>query len=128
MLKDWHEDHELYHKIGYLIASDTLSLQEIYAISEGKTKSQFRCSLDDYIKKSITFTGKNKELIHYADLSYERSLDYGRISKLLLLFNVESVRKNGEQSQWFPFDKFKFSNGKRLPGVLNIFMLKIPKV
>ncbi|MCI1769263.1 MAG: DUF262 domain-containing protein [Mageeibacillus sp.] len=114
MLKDWHEDHELYHKIGYLIASDTLSLQEIYAISEGKTKSQFRCSLDDYIKKSITFTGKNKELIHYADLSYERSLDYGRISKLLLLFNVESVRKNGEQSQWFPFDKFKFSNGKKV--------------
>ena len=114
MLKDWHEDHELYHKIGYLIASDTLSLQEIYAISEGKTKSQFRGSLDDYIKKSITFTGKNKELIHYADLSYERSLDYGRISKLLLLFNVESVRKNGEQSQWFPFDKFKFSNGKKV--------------
>ncbi len=114
MLKDWHEDHELYHKIGYLIASDTLSLQEIYAISEGKTKSQFRGSLDDYIKKSITFTGKNRELIHYADLSYERSLDYGRISKLLLLFNVESVRKNGEQSQWFPFDKFKFSNGKKV--------------
>jgi len=114
MLKDWHEDHELYHKIGYLIASDTLSLQEIYAISEGKTKSQFRGSLDDYIKKSITFTGKNKELIHYADLSYEKSLDYGRISKLLLLFNVESVRKNGEQSQWFPFDKFKFSNGKKV--------------
>ena len=114
MLKDWHEDHELYHKIGYLIASKTKSLPQIYAISEGKTKTQFRGSLDSFIRESITFTGKNKELIHYADLSYEKSLDYGRISKLLLLFNVESVRKNGEQSQWFPFDKFKFSNGKKV--------------
>ena len=46
--------------------------------------------------------------MNYADLSYEKPLDYRRISTLLLLFNVESVRQNGEHTQWFPFDKFKF--------------------
>ena len=46
-------------------------------------------------------------------MSYEKKPDYDRISTLLLLFNVESVRQNGEHTQWFPFDKFKFdSKGK----------------
>ena len=102
ILKDWFENHELYHKIGYLIASETLSLQDVYRIAKGKTKQAFRTALDSYIKKSINIQG------NYADLSYEKPQDYKRISTLLLLFNVESVRLNGEHSQWFPFDKFKF--------------------
>ena len=107
ILKDWFENHELYHKIGYLIASDKLTLQEIFKISAGKTKQEFRSELDSYIRDSIAISG------NYADLSYEKASDYKRISTLLLLFNVESVRLNGEHTQWFPFDKFKFDkNGK----------------
>lgn len=102
ILKDWYENHELYHKIGYLIASEKMTLQEIFKISAGKTKKEFRGTLDSYIRESIAIQG------NYADLSYEKSLDYKRISTLLLLFNVESVRLNGEHTQWFPFDKFKF--------------------
>lgn len=102
ILKDWYENHELYHKIGYLIASEKMTLQEIFKISEGKTKKEFRGTLDSYIRESIAIQG------NYADLSYEKPLDYKRISTLLLLFNVESVRLNGEHTQWFPFDKFKF--------------------
>lgn len=102
ILKDWYENHELYHKIGYLIASEKMTLQEIFKISAGKTKKEFRGILDSYIRESIAIQG------NYADLSYEKPLDYKRISTLLLLFNVESVRLNGEHTQWFPFDKFKF--------------------
>ncbi len=101
-LKDWYENHELYHKIGYLIASEKQTLQSIFKISSGKTKQGFREVLDSYIRESIAIQG------NYADLSYEKPLDYKRISTLLLLFNVESVRLNGEHTQWFPFDKFKF--------------------
>ena len=102
VLKDWYENHELYHKIGYLIASEEKTLQDIFKLSTGKTKQGFRASLDSFIRQSIAI--KN----NYADLSYEKPLDYKRISTLLLLFNVESVRQNGEHTQWFPFDKFKF--------------------
>lgn len=102
ILRDWYENHELYHKIGYLIASEKLTLQEIFVMAEGKTKQEFRASLDSCIRDSIAING------NYADLSYEKPLDYKRISTLLLLFNVESVRRNGEHTQWFPFDKFKF--------------------
>ena len=102
LLKDWFENHELYHKIGYLIASESLTLQKVFKISEGKTKREFRSALDSFIKASISIPD------NYGELSYEKQLDYKRISKLLLLFNVESVRLNGEHTQWFPFDKYKY--------------------
>ena len=107
MLKNWHGDHEYYHKIGYLIASGACTLQDIFELSKDKTKSTFNKDLDDYIKDSIKI-GKN-----YADLNYENTEDQKKIKKLLLLFNVESVRKSGEHSQRFPFAKYKNGeNGK----------------
>lgn len=102
VLKDWHGNHQLYHKIGYLIASGTLTLQKIFDISRDKTKDDFRNSLDDFIRDSIRIKG------NYSDLSYEKTQDRRKITTLLLLFNLESVRRNGEHSQWFPFDKYKF--------------------
>lgn len=110
ILKDWFENHELYHKIGYLIASgsDKISLQSLFDLSKGKTKIQFRNELDDLVRESIAI--KN----NYADLSYDKPVEYKKISKLLLLFNVESVRRNGEHTQWFPFDKFKFHENGRV--------------
>ena len=107
-LKEWHSNHEFYHKIGYLIASGSKTLRDIFDLSKkGNTKSDFKKSLDKDIKNSIKI-GKN-----YADLSYENTEDQKKIKKLLLLFNVESVRKSGEHSQRFPFDKYKNGeNGK----------------
>jgi uncharacterized protein with ParB-like and HNH nuclease domain len=106
-LKEWHSNHEFYHKIGYLIASGSKTLREIFERSKGKTKSAFKKFLDEGIKNSIKI-GKN-----YADLNYENTEDQKKIKKLLLLFNVESVRKSGEHSQRFPFDKYKNGeNGK----------------
>ena len=104
-LKDWHEDHELYHKIGYLIASESMTLQDVFRLSANRTKRDFRAQLDSRIRESVAIKG------NYADLTYEKTQDRKRISTLLLLFNVESVRQNGEHTQWFPFDKFK-SDGK----------------
>lgn len=101
ILKDWYEDHTLYHKIGYLIASNYMTLQDVFNLAEGKTKIEFAASLDARISKSI---GVNE---NYADLSYENPAGYRKISTLLLLFNVESVRKIDGEAQRFPFDKFK---------------------
>lgn len=107
ILKDWYEDHELYHKIGYLVAlnNNKYSLQSIFDLSRDKTKDKFKEKLNELIKESVSISG------NYADLSYDKPLEYKRISTLLLLFNVESVRQNGEHTQWFPFDKFKYSKG-----------------
>lgn len=103
ILKEWYEDHELYHKVGYLIASDSVNLLEIFNYSTGKKKTEFRTGLDDYIKESIKI---NK---NYGELEYINKTEYDQISRLLLLFNVESVRQIDEHAQRFPFDKFKDS-------------------
>lgn len=103
ILKDWFENHELYHKIGYLIAAHCpgISLQSIYTLSKDKTKSVFIDELDGIIKQSIAINS------NYAELDYNTPGDYGKISRLLLLFNIESVRQIDEEAQRFPFDKFK---------------------
>lgn len=101
ILKEWRYDHELYHKIGYLIASSSSSLKEIYVASKGKTKSTFKQYLNKEIKESINF---KKE---YGELSYDN--DHDLIERLLFLFNIESVRTLDDGIQWFPFDKHKKS-------------------
>jgi hypothetical protein len=105
-MKDWYSDHEFYHKVGYLIASGyKKSLSDIYEESKDKKKSEFREILNGFIRDSINIGDKN-----YAELSYEEPGDVPKISRLLLLFNVESVRKIDEQSRWFSFAKFKASD------------------
>ena len=102
VLKDWHEDHELYHKVGYLIASEHSSLSSLFDLAQGKTKTDFRNALDELIKNSLLLKSKS-----YSELSYENEKDKPMIHRLLLLFNIESVRRNGAESQWFPFERFK---------------------
>ena len=106
-LKGWYEDHDLYHKIGYLITSGT-SLHKIFELSKDKKKDELKKVLDELIKKSVEISG------NYAELSYEKPLDYRRISTLLLLFNVESVRKSDGYAQRFPFDQFKHHKGSNV--------------
>ena len=102
-LKEWYKDPELYHKIGYIIASSQETLFELKSKSSSMSKTAFRSTLDKYIADSINF---KKD---YQELSYTN--DYNDIEKLLLLFNVESVRQNGDKSMRFPFDKHKKQAG-----------------
>lgn len=102
-LKEWYKDPELYHKIGYIIASRQETLSELKSKSSTMSKTAFRDSLDRYIAESIRF---KKD---FQELSYTN--DYNDIEKLLLLFNVESVRQNGDKSMRFPFDKHKKQAG-----------------
>ena len=103
-LKEWHENIDLYHKIGYLIASESISLKELVSSSENVTKTSFQNSLDKLIAKSIDF---KKE---YCELSYESKADYSSIEKMLLLFNVETIRQKTDEKIRFPLDMYKKEN------------------
>lgn len=102
ILKEWRYDHELYHYIGYLIASGYISLLDLYRDTKGLRKSEFLSYLKEKIKESISQEG-----ISYDELTYENGRK--QIETLLLLFNVESVRTVDNGKQWFPFDKHKES-------------------
>ena len=98
-LKEWFSNHEFYHKIGYLIASESKKLTDILSDYADKPKSEFRHYLDECIIDSINF---KKD---YYDLDYEH--DYNAVKKLLLLFNVESVRQIDDKERRFPFNRHK---------------------
>ena len=64
---------------------------------------------------------------NYSEWTYDANRE--KIQRLLLLFNVESVRQNGENSQWFPFDKFKFgAGGKTSWSLEHINAVNSPKI
>lgn len=100
-LKEWYENVNLYHKIGYLVASESNELKELINNSKDIPKSTFQNSLDSLIAESINF---KKD---YLDLAYDNKTDYGLIEKLLLLFNVETIRQKSDETMRFPFDKHK---------------------
>lgn len=103
-LKEWYENFEIYHKVGYLIATKTVRLQELLNESADKTKSDFQYSLDRKIAKSINCDKT------YSELSYENKTDYLQIEKLLLLFNVETIRQKQDEFMRFPFERHKKEN------------------
>jgi uncharacterized protein with ParB-like and HNH nuclease domain len=100
-LKEWYENIDLYHKIGYLVASESNDIRELINNSKDITKTAFQNSLDKLIADSIDF---KKE---YSDLAYNNKTDYGFIEKLLLLFNVETIRQKSDETIRFHFDKHK---------------------
>lgn len=105
VLRDWYEQHDLYHQVGYLIASGSRSLDELYSLSIGKTKRAFSEYLESAVRESLA-DGPS-----YADMTYEKANDRKKMERLLLLFNVESVRQIDDKSQRFPFGKHKRSEG-----------------
>ena len=100
-LKEWYEDSNMYHKIGYIIATQTKELMELIDKSENLKKSDFKNTLDEYIANSI----KPKKSWHKLD--YRNDSDYDFINSLLLLFNIETLRQKNDETIRFPFIKHK---------------------
>lgn len=99
-LREWFYDHELYHKIGYLVAVGSVSLSDLLKKYSEGSKQSFRNSLDEQIKKSLKLNESQLDGLFY-------DTDYKKITELLLLFNVESVRNIDTRKQRFPFDRYK---------------------
>lgn len=99
-LKEWYTDSLYYHKIGYLIASGASQIPDILSMAKGLRKKEFLNKLDVCIANSIRIDRD------YRDLSYEK--DYAVISRILLLFNIQSII-DSESSLRFPFSKYNTS-------------------
>ena len=103
-LKEWFEKRDVYHKIGYLVAIGK-PIQEIISESKELTKTAFENCLDANIRTKLNLT---KESV--LELSYNNRQDYKRIENVLLLHNVETVRRLKDVSLKYSFDKHKKSN------------------
>jgi hypothetical protein len=94
-LKDWHEDWELYHLIGYLIETGT-PLKGLWEESRGLRKSEFKVRLKSRIRKTIP--EKDRDKLEYGNAS---------IRRILLLHNVLTTLGSGERHFRFPLNRHK---------------------
>lgn len=94
-LEEWHNDRELYHKIGYLIAIGT-NIKNILKEKKEKSKTKFSYWIDQEIESK--FKNVNLEEVEYNG-KYVR--------EILLLHNIQTMLNNENETNRFPFDRYK---------------------
>lgn len=97
LLKEWFNDRELYHIIGYLLEQG-VKINDLKSEWASRDKDQFR---DIYLPNKVAETVKDIEI---CELSYDNHAD---VRKILLLFNILTVLKKDNSDMHFPFDRFK---------------------
>jgi hypothetical protein len=100
VLKEWFEKRNIYHKVGYLVATGE-KLDTLISGSFGLTKSEFEEYLIGKIIERLDLTRDQVIELNY---TYNKE----KIEDLLLLFNVESI-DNLKDS----FEKYSFRNHKK---------------
>jgi hypothetical protein len=95
LLLGWHGDHNLFHKIGYLVSTGT-SLGEFIEPASEMTRSNFEALLDQRIRQRLGLTRTA-----LTDLDYERNPE--KCAVVLQLMNVETVRRRGDESHRYSF-------------------------
>ncbi len=91
-LEEWFLDKELYHKIGYLIATGS-KIVTLLTDSSGKSKTDFKTDLNIKIAETIE--------IEFEELAYRNCRFF------LLLHNVHTMLQNKNSSARFLFNKYK---------------------
>lgn len=97
LLKEWFNDRELYHIIGYLLEQG-IKINDLKSEWTLLDKNQFK---DDYLRNKISESVKGIEI---PELTYDNHAD---VRKILLLFNILTVLRKDNSDLRFPFNRFK---------------------
>jgi hypothetical protein len=97
LVRGWYDNRDLYHKIGYLVAVGH-RFGELVPLARDCTKSAFEASLDDHIRRSLDLTPSA-----VTELSYESAAGRDKCASVLLLMNVETVRRMNA-----PLERYSF--------------------
>lgn len=96
-IEEWFTDREYYHKIGFLISTDT-EIKVLLRNLKDKKKQEFKKLLDVEIAEKVTCDNLEK-------LEYPK--DKLLISKILLLHNIQTMLNNENETTRFPFARYK---------------------
>lgn len=95
LMLGWYADRDLFHKIGYLVASDRDLFRELVDLADDTAKSDFEAALNGRIAKSIDLPWSG-----ITALTYQKARKSNRV---LLLMNVETVRLQSHSSERYSF-------------------------
>lgn len=93
LVMGWNDSRSLFHKIGYLISQGT-SFSGLIERSKGKPKSKFEADLDELIRANL-----NLSKAGLSELGYQSA----KTSRVLLLMNIETIRKRRYSSERYSF-------------------------
>lgn len=92
---EWYHKRQWYHKIGFLINTNSITIKTLYDKSISCTKKEFEAYLDSSIKDIF----RNTRL---EDLQYDDS----KVKNVLLLYNILTMLNNENDNSYFPFDVY----------------------
>ena len=95
--KFWFKDIEYYHLVGFLVASNILSIEKIYNATKDKTKNDFNIFLRENIKEKI-------KIENIDGLDYKKNRK--DIENILLFFNIATILNNKSSNIRFSFSEF----------------------
>jgi len=95
--EEWYTDRELYHLVGYLIATG-YKIENLLSEAKEKSKTSFKEHLQNKIGLLIA--------CNISQLEYKNPL----VKSVLLLFNIQTILANKNSNIRFPFDRFKTEN------------------
>jgi len=93
----WFENRDHYHKIGYLVAVEH-RFADLVALARDRAKSNFERQLDALIRDSLDLSPPG-----VMRLTYEGENHKEKCQRLLLLMNVETVRRMKGSSERYSF-------------------------
>jgi hypothetical protein len=97
LILGWFDNRSLYHKIGYLVAIGQ-HLGDLVELAANRTKSSFEALLDARIRDELDLSPSD-----VAELSYDTDAHLGKCTRLLLLMNVETVRRMEYSTERYSF-------------------------
>ena len=107
-LKEWYDDVEIYHLIGFIINAKLMTLEDIIVKTENKSKLEIKGFFIQTIKDNFTQekTKDNQRYQVYAldKLHYVDS--YAECKNTLLLYNIKLIERTFP-NQRFPFDLYQ---------------------
>lgn len=100
LLIGWYNDRELYHRVGYLIATG-VSVSELIEASQSQTHSAFATYLRMLTRSRLALTAADVSLLRYDD-----SRHAAKCTQVLLLMNVETVLASSDPGARFSFFEY----------------------
>jgi hypothetical protein len=97
LLRGWFEDRSLYHKVGFLVATGE-TFADLVAMARDLQKSAVEARLDERIRARIDASPSD-----VAALSYDVDSHKEKLQRILILMNVETVRRRPGSSERYSF-------------------------
>lgn len=107
-LKEWYDDVENYHLIGFIINARFMTLEDIIIKTENKTKLEtkdfFIQTIKDNFAQEKTKDNQTYKVYALDKLRYDTS--YAECKNILLLYNIRLIERTFP-NQRFPFDLYQ---------------------